>query len=190
MMANPPTWGRTGVVRSRQPGFCPGRRVALAWRDARGAAAIELALTAPFVILLLMGIFDFGNLAFTMMQVEAAAHAGAQYALGTTFTSTSCAATGATSIAAAEQTATTLGTAITTTPPTGSTGVTAAAPTCGFSGCVSSGLLVSQTTTCPAGDPPGTYAVAYAQTTFTPLLSWAAFAFPSKLTATAVMRYQ
>jgi Flp pilus assembly protein TadG len=47
--------------------------------DQRGVAAIELAMLAPTLLFLLMGIYDVGQMTYTAMQVRAAAHAGAQY---------------------------------------------------------------------------------------------------------------
>jgi Flp pilus assembly protein TadG len=155
------------------------------WVSRRGAAAVELALILPFLVLLLMGVFDFGTVTYTLMQVTAAAHAGALYAFANPTTCTS------TAIASAEQSATSLGSGVTTTPPgSGVSVVTAAAPTCSFSGCVSGTGFVSSTSTCAAGDAPGTYAVAYAKASFSPLLPWAAFSLPTSISATAVMRYK
>jgi hypothetical protein len=132
-----------------------------------------------------MGIIDFGNVAYTLMQVNAAAHAGAMYAFANP---TSCTTSGITS---AEQSATSLGATISTTPPSsGVSAVTKAAPTCAFSGCVSGTSLVSSSSTCAAGDQPGTYSVAFAQGAFSPLLPWSAFNLPTTLSATAVMRYK
>jgi Flp pilus assembly protein TadG len=161
--------------------------------DREGSAAIEFALSLPFLTLLLVGAFDYGNLAYTMMEVQQAAHAGAFYAYNAVVNSGSCTTSGITS---AETTATSLGSAISTSPPSGSTGVTAAAPTCTFSGCPNSGgkagVVAPTGSTCTAGavDAPGTYAVAYASATFSPILPWAALAFPSKLSAVAAIRYK
>ena len=46
----------------------------------RGAAIVEFALILPFLILLMVGLFDLGFGAYQTMQVHAAAEAGAQYA--------------------------------------------------------------------------------------------------------------
>ena len=51
----------------------------------RGAVAVELAMVAPIMILMLMGAIDFGGAIFERMRLESAARAGAQYALRTTF---------------------------------------------------------------------------------------------------------
>jgi hypothetical protein len=142
---------------------------------------------------LLVGAFDYGNLAYTTMEVQQAAHSGAFYAYKAVVTSGSCTTSG---IESAEQSATSLGSTISYTPPTGSTGVIAAAPSCTFSGCPNTkspaGIVASGGSNCTAGvgDAPGTYAVAYASAPFSPILPWAALAFPSTLSAVAVIRYK
>ena len=47
----------------------------------RGAALVEFALILPFLILLLVLVIDFGFDGYRLMQVQAAAEAGAQYAV-------------------------------------------------------------------------------------------------------------
>jgi Flp pilus assembly protein TadG len=167
------------------------RRLRCALSDRRGAAAVEFALTLPFMLLLAVGAFDYGNVAYTMMEVNQAAHAGAFYAYANP---SACTTSG---ITTAEKAATNLGSSITTTTSaSGATAIQKAAPACGYNACVSSaGVIVQTTGTCPAadltsGDQAGTYAIAYAQTSFSPLLPWTQLAFPSTLTATAVIRYK
>jgi Flp pilus assembly protein TadG len=46
----------------------------------RGAVAIEMALVAPFLLLLVLGMVDVGRLLFTYVSVVDAAHEGAMYA--------------------------------------------------------------------------------------------------------------
>ena|SRR5579862_6074309 len=46
----------------------------------RGVALVEFALVLPFLILLLVLVIDFGFAGYRLMQVQAAAEAGAQYA--------------------------------------------------------------------------------------------------------------
>lgn len=46
-----------------------------------GAGAAEFALVLPIVVTLLIGIIDIGRMAWTKMEVQAAARAGANYAL-------------------------------------------------------------------------------------------------------------
>lgn len=57
--------------------------------DNRGAALVELALTAPLFILLMMGALELGRVAYYSIEVENAARAGASYGavnLGNAFT--------------------------------------------------------------------------------------------------------
>lgn len=51
----------------------------LEFRDSRGAALVELAVTAPFFLLILMGAFELGRLAYYAIEVENAARTGATY---------------------------------------------------------------------------------------------------------------
>jgi Flp pilus assembly protein TadG len=58
-------------------------------RDAKGASAVELAIVAPMLLILLLGLFEFGTAVNEKSKVVAAARAGAQLALtGTTDTAT------------------------------------------------------------------------------------------------------
>lgn len=50
-------------------------------RRESGASAVEFALILPIVVALLIGIIDVGRMAWTKMEVQAAARAGANYAL-------------------------------------------------------------------------------------------------------------
>jgi Flp pilus assembly protein TadG len=164
------------------------KRVGAAFaRDTRGAAAIELALITPFMILLLMGVFDFGTIAYTMMQVNAAAFAGAQAGAQAVAKSATCLPT---TISNAETSAT--GLSGLKTSGTGQPGVAAFAPTCAeplfvnTSGSTSTLALRCTNTPCPT--PVGTYAIAFAQASYTPLLPWAAIGLPSKISAVATAR--
>ena len=49
-------------------------------RSRRGAAAVELALTAPFILGLLVPIADVGAYVYDYMQIQLAAQAGGEYA--------------------------------------------------------------------------------------------------------------
>jgi Flp pilus assembly protein TadG len=153
---------------------CPQRSItglkALA-RARSGAAGVEFALLLPALVLLLMGMFDYGALAYQTMQVAAAAHAGADYALhsGWNLTAVQSAVTNATTLAS-----------VSATP----------APTLS-QGCITNGSLVITTgTSCPSGGTPGSYVVINAQAPFSPLVTWSALALPSTITAKAVVRIQ
>ena len=141
-------------------------------RNRTGVAAVEFALCLPFLMMILMGIFDFGGLAYTYMQVNAAAHAGAQqvyFAAACNTTNISTAVTRAVSAT------------VTASP----------APSCGNKECVTSNALVTTTgSTCPSGDSPGYYAIVNASAAVTPIAPWSSFVLPSTLTAKAVIRYQ
>jgi Flp pilus assembly protein TadG len=50
-------------------------------RNERGGAVVELAMTAPFLLLLAMGTLDFGRVFFDTIAVAQAARSGAQYGL-------------------------------------------------------------------------------------------------------------
>lgn len=49
--------------------------------DNRGVAAVEFAIVAPALLLLMLGCFDIGNYIQTSLRLERAARAGAQYAV-------------------------------------------------------------------------------------------------------------
>lgn len=164
-------------------GMRTGNSIGRLATDRRGVAAAEFALCLPFLLMLIMGIFDFGSLAYTDMQVNAAAHAGAQwvYANNSNGVSNGCTPT---TVKTAVQSAVEIT-------------VTAAASTaCSVSYCVkTAGTLVAPTNgACPAattnGEPPGTYAVVSASTNVTALAPWSSLTMPSSLTATAAIRYQ
>jgi Flp pilus assembly protein TadG len=182
----------SAVVRPSRP-----RRVrvvlsALA-RDVAGVAALELALVLPFMVFTLMGIFDLGNLAYTVTQVNAAAFAGAQAAVAAAVqNSGSCSPA---LIKSAELSATSLGAKISTSGTTWA----GTAPVCspGYVNTtkvkgVTTNTLVSSTANCTGtcSTTPGNYAVAYAQASFSPLLPWTAFGLPKTISATAAVRYQ
>lgn len=50
-------------------------------RAARGAVAVEFALIAPVIILLAIGIYDYGNFTVTNQRLSSAAKSAAQYAV-------------------------------------------------------------------------------------------------------------
>jgi Flp pilus assembly protein TadG len=136
-----------------------------------GAAAVEFALLLPTLVILLMGMFDYGALAYDKMQVSAAAHAGADYAFHNGFD--------AGGIQTAVGKATTLATAVKADNP----------PPQSAAYCVVNGALVKPTgSTCASGGAPGTYVVVNAYTSFSPLVAWSAFVFPSTITAQAMVR--
>jgi Flp pilus assembly protein TadG len=54
-------------------------RTATRRRSDRGVSSLEVALMLPFLLLLLMGVLDFGQLFYLAIEVSDAARAGAQY---------------------------------------------------------------------------------------------------------------
>ncbi|HEY2049947.1 MAG TPA: TadE family protein [Caulobacteraceae bacterium] len=158
--------------------------------DTRGVAALEMTLAMPFMILLLMGVFDFGTYAYDTMQVNAAAAAGAQAAVAAAQNHLACTPS---TITSAETSATALKNLATSS---GGNGVAVQGPNCSYSAYVLTTNGVSTLgTTCPPSPSattctgPGAYAVAYAQAPYSPLLSWSGLVLPSTISATATVRY-
>lgn len=74
--------GRQANGRSLRPRRTkPRRRLAPLFRCARGNVSVEFALVLPFLLLLVMGAFDFGRGFTEKLRLNSAARAGAQYAL-------------------------------------------------------------------------------------------------------------
>lgn len=179
----------SSLAGSRRPRPCVAPTALAA--DTRGVAALELALTLPFLMLLMMGVFDFGSYAYATMQVNTAAYAGAEAAVAAAQTGQACSTT---LITTAEKTATPLGASITTS----GTGANQS-PNCAYSGYVNpvsnnagGTTTYALSTTCPSGTcaAPGSYAVAYAQTSFSPVLSWSGLVLPKTISTTAMVRFE
>jgi Flp pilus assembly protein TadG len=136
--------------------------------DRGGSPAVEFGLLAPVLMVLLFGTIDLGALTYQSMQVAAAAHAGADYAMHSGWSSSGI------------QTAVTSATPFTVT--------ASPAPTLTL-GCITSGaLVVANNATCPSGQPAGNYVTVSAQAAFTPIIAWSAFGLPSTLSAQATVR--
>jgi Flp pilus assembly protein TadG len=146
-----------------------GRRGAGRWvADLGGAASVEFALLLPLLVTLVVGMIDYAQLAYQSMEVAAAAHAGADYALHYGYNSSA--------IAGAVTAAT--GLTVSATPAPAQT-----------TACVTGGAIVATVaTTCASGGAPGSYVTVDAQATFTPILAWASFGMPSTLSARAMVR--
>jgi len=131
------------------------RRLAALWRHRRGNAAIELSLLATPLVLMLVGMADYGAAVYRQMQVQHAAQAGAEYALKYGFSSTA--------IATAVTSATALA-GVTATP--------APAQSCG---CASGTTITAATcgSTCPATSlAAGTYVTVSAQGSYTTIVPY------------------
>ena len=158
-------------------------------RDRSGLAAIELAIVAPVLFLCTLCVADLGRFALDKTWVTDAASAGAEYAaahaddqqyastypMGSAFSAA-------------------IATAATSATPTTNISVSPTPST--YYGCAtSSGVTVStQGAMCPSGTSTGGTAGEYVSVTatmpFTALFGAAGIAYPSTITATAVVRIE
>jgi Flp pilus assembly protein TadG len=122
--------------------------------DRSGVAAVELALIAPVLTLMMVAVTDIGMGIYRKMQVEHAAQVGAQYAMRNGFD--------ANAISNAVISATRV------------SSITAFPAPVNFCGCATaSGVsTVSCGTTCPGGAVAGTYTTVSAQGTYSSLLNY------------------
>jgi Flp pilus assembly protein TadG len=122
--------------------------------DVRGVAAIELAIIAPVLALMLVCTIDLGMGIYCNMRVQNAAQVGAQYAVVNGFD--------ANAISNAVLSA------------TNSSGLVASPTPSQFCGCATNAGITSAacTSTCPGGSTPGSYAKVSAQNTYTTLLPY------------------
>lgn len=124
-------------------------------RDEAGASAVEFALILPIAVALLIGTIDLGRMAWTKMEVQAAARAGANYALVNASKGFDAA-----KVAAAVSSATGLAVTLPQQPskdfgcPNAATGVT---------------TVANGTTPCSNGQAPGSYVTVRASTDFVPI---------------------
>lgn len=140
-------------------------------RAGSGASAVEFALIAPVLCMMLIGTVDFSLWMWNQMRVGNAARAGAEYAvvkgydsakISTAITS----ATGASAISANPAPTQSCGC------PNGTSGITTM--TCG--------------STCPGGATAGTYVTSSAQANYSLILPWPGIINPVTLTASATVR--
>jgi len=163
------------VISAARRGFRSGQECSGLTDEA--VAVVEFALLAPMLIMLAIGLADYGYAIWTRLQVQNAARAGAEYAVlhgwnnGQNSTNIQSAVTGATrlSVAASPAPAVSCGCLDPTT------GLTSA--TCGSS--------------CSANsDTAGTYVTVSAQAAFRPLFGYPGLSFPTAITATEIARTQ
>ena len=140
-------------------------------RDRAGASAAEVVLVLPIMTILLFGAVDVAGLAWTKIQVGAAARAGASYALTSGFDEAgiTSAATNATGLA-----------------------VTVGTPTQSF-GCPNETTGITETaddsTACPdSGDLPGEYVTVDTSADYSPIFGWPGLSDPVPLAAQAQVR--
>lgn len=144
--------------------------IARLWRQQSGASAAEFALVLPILTILLVGAIDVGGMAWTKMQVGAAARAGASYALTNGFdeSGVSAAITNATNLTVtAETPQPTYGC------PDAVTGVT---------------MQADPTPLCTGGVTPGRYVTVGASSSYNLIFAWPGLSDPLPLTAEARVR--
>jgi len=131
------------------------------WRATDGLGAVEFGFIAPVLLVLILGILDFGMAFWEQMQISNAADAGAQWAMSNTFN--------ATSITSITQHATNLSSVqvdpapqqVCGCPRTGGTGVDT-----GY------GTAPSSCTTCPDGTAAKTYVVVNTRICYSTFFTW------------------
>lgn len=151
------------------PGEVPSTTMA---HRRRGTAAIEFALAAPVLVLLLAGVVELGFGIYQAMQVQNAAEAGALYAAENGWDPAG--------ISAAVLNA------------TGATGITASPAPQQFCGCpAANGIVVAACgATCAGGDPAGSYIQVNASAARVSILPDADFSLPATFTGQATIRSQ
>ncbi len=148
----------------------PLRWMVAAWRATAGVSAVEFALTAPIVALVVVQLVDIGLAAYRQQQVQNAAQAGARYADMHGWNSTA--------IADAVAAATGLATIVATPAPSES---------CGCPG--TAGVVTSACgTICADGSAAGTYVTVSAQASYSPITRYSVLGSPVTLTAQSVVR--
>lgn len=146
------------------PLLAAGRRLA---RDTRGVAAVEFALLAPVLLLLMAGLVDGSRLILGEMQINAAAQAGADYALRNGWDPGQIAA------------------AVTTAGPAATSPTVTLSP-----GCVVGGTItpVAAGAACASGGAAGRYVTVAASAPFKPVAPWPGLKSPQSLSAQAMVR--
>jgi len=169
----------------------PAATMVALWRAIpRGTALVEFGLAAPFLILLIVALIDFGLGYYSYLQAQGAASAGAEYASYHTFDQTNIenAVTGGTN----------LPTSTSCPPPSGR--ISACPVPAEVCGCTSGGTFTpggtfnsatgTCTGTCTGGTTPGIYALVNAEVNYTPILPYPWLGGCCTLTGTAYRRLQ
>ena len=146
-----------------------------------GGIALELCLVAPVLLFMFLGIYDIGFLLFQQMQVEAAADAGASYAMakGAGGFNAGTIANVVSSAAYPTQTAIAGAASWACACPNGTSGLTAAGgtpPNCGA------------LPNCANGFAPGLFVRVTAQATPAPIFAWPGY--PALVRSGVVVRIQ
>jgi Flp pilus assembly protein TadG len=137
-----------------------------------GVASVELAIIAPVLVLAIVGTADLGFGIYRRMQVQAAAQAGAEYAIVKGFS--------ASGISNAVVSATPF------------TGVSASPEPQQFCGCpTATGITaISCNAACPDQSKPGAYVVVSARGSYATILPYPTFPPTFELSATSTARIQ
>jgi Flp pilus assembly protein TadG len=144
----------TSKYRIHRRASMPRRFFARVTGDQSGAAAIELALLAPVLTVMMVSVIDIGFGIYRKMQVENAAQAGAHYATRNGFDANAI----SNAVVSAGN----------------SSSITASPAPVQFCGCATSSGIVAMScgTTCPGGAVAGTYTTVSAQATYNTLLNY------------------
>jgi Flp pilus assembly protein TadG len=164
------------------------------WRRGNsGAAAVELAITAPFMIVLALGIADYGNLMNASASLEGATRAVAEFARNSPqcaaggLSSSSC-ITGINNLVSTLQTNNSSLSSATFAP---SAALSTAANYCT---CTDGTVISCSTGTCSVGNPPDTRVLQYIQITGTqninPVVSYGTYTSAKSLNAQTTTRIQ
>ena len=142
-------------------------------RSRAGSAAVEFALLAPLLGVMLIGLVDFGLGVYTKMQVQNAAQAGAEYVIANGFNSGNT-----TPVTTAVTTATNL------------SGITASPAPSQFYACPVDNTLstvASGSITCSSGKSAGSYVTVSAQAVYNTIMPYdqIGLSIPSSYTFTA-----
>jgi Flp pilus assembly protein TadG len=150
----------------------------------KGTATIELALLAPLLIVLGLGVADFGRVMYASMVVNNAARAGAQYALDFRYTDMA-----GIKNAAVQDTQTIAGVSLLTPAITASN--VAVSTTCPCPGNpIPGNQACSPTPSCGSGKQPMAYVTVTTSYTFKTITSYPGIPRSTPLTGKAIVRVQ
>jgi Flp pilus assembly protein TadG len=146
-------------------------------RAEQGVALIEFAVVAPVLVTMVLGVLDFGLGFWFQQQVNAAADAGAAYAVSQGFNSTS------------------IENAIESGGPTAIQASPAPTEVCGCPNATSGIVTSSPATppcsgTCSDGSTPGIYVTVNAQLSYTTIFPWPGIARPMTISSSQTVRIQ
>jgi Flp pilus assembly protein TadG len=135
-----------------------------------GAVSVELGVTLSLITALIIPMVDIGVGAYTQMQVQNAAQAGAEYAAANGWSSSA------------------VTTAVTSA--TGLSSISASPAPAESCGCITSGSITTATcgSTCGDGDAAGTYVTVAAQAQYSTLFNYPGITSPMTMTAQSTIR--